>query len=99
MLTSPFGGVRLPARAPQALRGPLTRAQLHAAMSIMPGWARDLIGLSHPAPVQALLDPTMHAYARQMRWAFGTPARVRLATARVAAGGSPSAAETLVAVE
>jgi uncharacterized protein (DUF2236 family) len=81
LLSSPFG-VPVPAPLSRAAH----RFQLHAAMSVMPGWARRLAGFDHPAPAQrAVFDPALHATARTLRWAFGRPPFRAMAEARAAA--------------
>jgi uncharacterized protein (DUF2236 family) len=69
LLTSPFG-VRLP--GPLSRRG--NRFQVESGMGLMPRWAQELSGFA-PSPVayKTLHEPALHAYARTLRWAFGTP--------------------------
>ena len=62
-------------------------------MSLAPRWAQEMTGFDHPEAVQRLLHaPSMHAYARALRWAFGTPPWRRLADERV--GAAVAAAQT-----
>ena len=80
LLTSPFG-VQLP--------GPLTRHgnrfQLEAGMGLMPRWAQELSGFAPSARLYEMAHlPSLHAYARTLRWAFGTPSFRGLAQRRVA---------------
>lgn len=64
----------------------LHRFALYAGMSRAPRWARELIGYDRPSPLtRTLIDPYFAVDARMLRWAFGTPAYVRLAQARVGA--------------
>jgi uncharacterized protein (DUF2236 family) len=80
LLTSPFG-LQLP--APLARRG--NRFQLEAGMGLMPRWARELSGFGVPGPVhRAVHEPALRAFARTLRWAFGTPPFRELADRRVA---------------
>ncbi|MCU1448380.1 MAG: hypothetical protein JWP02_550 [Acidimicrobiales bacterium] len=86
LLTAPFGP-----RVPAPLARPAHLFQIHAAMSVMPGWARRLTNFGHPALAQrALFHPALHMKARQLRWAFGVPPFRAMAEERVAgrAGGS-----------
>jgi uncharacterized protein (DUF2236 family) len=81
LLNAPFGE-----RVPAPLSRPAHLFQIHAAMSIMPGWARRLTGFGHPALVQrALFEPALQLKARQLRWAFGVPPFRAMAEARVGA--------------
>jgi uncharacterized protein (DUF2236 family) len=69
LLTSPFG-MRLP--------GPLARGgnrfQLESGMGLMPRWAQELSGFAPSAAAyRTWHEPMLHAYARTLRWAFGTP--------------------------
>jgi uncharacterized protein (DUF2236 family) len=80
LLTAPFGP-----RVPTPLARPAHLFQIHAAMSVMPGWARRLTNFGHPPLAQrALFDPALHLKARQLRWAFGVPPFRAMAEARVA---------------
>jgi uncharacterized protein (DUF2236 family) len=80
LMTMPFG-VPLP--------GPLSRAahrfQAEAGMSLMPAWARRMTGFDSLAIERRVVyHPALAAYARAIRWAFGTPAYKRLALERAA---------------
>jgi len=80
LLTAPFGP-----RVPAPLARPAHLFQIHAAMSIMPGWARRLTNFGHPALAQrAVFDPALHLKARQLRWACDVPPFRAMAEARVA---------------
>jgi uncharacterized protein (DUF2236 family) len=80
LMTAPFG-VRLPA----PLSRPGNRLQVEAGMSLMPKWARRLSGFDHSDLEQRTChDPSLRAYARMLRWAFGTPPFRALAERRVA---------------
>ena len=81
LLASPFG-VRLP--------GPLARSgnrfYLEAGMGLMPRWAQELTGFApSPAGYRTLHEPALRAYARALRWGFGTPPFRALADRRVEA--------------
>jgi hypothetical protein len=61
-------------------------------MSLAPRWAQEMIGLDRPRVVQRLMQaPAMHAYARSLRWAFGTPPWRRLADERMGPAATTSA--------
>jgi uncharacterized protein (DUF2236 family) len=81
LLTSPFG-VRLPG----PLSRPMNRFQLESGMSLMPRWAQRLTGFE-PSELarRTLHEPSLHAFARTLRWAFGTPPFRALADERAAA--------------
>jgi uncharacterized protein (DUF2236 family) len=71
---------------PGPLAGPSKRFQVASGMSLAPRWAQEMTGFDRPEAVQRLLHaPSMHAYARALRWAFGTPPWRRLADERVGA--------------
>jgi uncharacterized protein (DUF2236 family) len=78
LMTMPFG-----MRAPGPLSRPAHQFQLEAGMSLMPPWARRMTGFDAPALARRTLhDPSLFAYARLVRWAFGTPTYRRLAEER-----------------
>lgn len=84
LMTMPFG-VPLPG----ALSRPAHRFQAEAGMSLMPAWARRMTGFDSLAIERRLVyNPGLAAYARAIRWAFGTPEYKRLAVER-ALGASP----------
>jgi uncharacterized protein (DUF2236 family) len=69
---------------PGPLAGPLKRFQVASGMSVAPRWAQEMTGYDRPEAVQRWLQaPSMHAYARALRWAFGTPPWRRLAEERL----------------
>jgi uncharacterized protein (DUF2236 family) len=69
LLTAPFG-----ARVPGPLSRPVNRFQVEAGMSLMPPWARRLSGFDAPTLAHRTLhEPSLHFFARTLRWAFGTP--------------------------
>ncbi|WP_102144522.1 oxygenase MpaB family protein [Mycobacterium hubeiense] len=71
---------------PRAVDRPLHRFVMYAGMSRAPRWARELIGFDHPSTLtHRLIEPALQLDARRLRWAFGTPRYVALATERVAA--------------
>jgi uncharacterized protein (DUF2236 family) len=77
---------------PGPLAGPSKRFQVASGMSLTPRWAQEMTGFDRPEIAQRLLQaPSMHAYARALRWAFGTPPWRRLAEERV---GTQAAANT-----
>jgi len=91
LLTSPFG-MQLP--GPLARRA--NRFQIEAGMSLMPAWARRLTGFEHSAFEQRVFtEPSLHAYARVLRWAFGTPPFRALAEERVAGSAAGVQEEAL----
>jgi len=80
LMTMPFG-VPLPG----PLSRPAHRFQAEAGMSLMPAWARRMTGFDSLAIERRLVySPSLAAYARAIRWAFGTPAYRRLAVERAA---------------
>jgi uncharacterized protein (DUF2236 family) len=84
LLSSPFG-----VRAPEVVARRGNRFQLASGMSLMPAWARELSGFgNHPVVQRAIADPSLHAYARTLRWAFATPPFRRLAEERARGHGS-----------
>lgn len=91
LMTMPFG---IP--VPSPLSRTAHRLQIEAAMSLTPKWARELAGFDTPALARfAVHQPSLQAYARTVRWAFGTPIYARLAAERVAAStgaGEPAEA-------
>jgi uncharacterized protein (DUF2236 family) len=85
LLTMPFGPP-----APGPLSRPLHRFQVEAGMSLMPEWARKLTGFDTSALARrAVHHPALAAYARTIRWAFGTPPYCALAQERTAATAQP----------
>jgi uncharacterized protein (DUF2236 family) len=88
LLHSPFGP-----QNPEPLARRFNHFQLAAGMSVMPDWAQELSGFrNHPLVRHGVADPTLHIYARTLRWAFGQPDYARLAEER--ALGLKPAAET-----
>ena len=88
LMSMPFGPPM-----PGVLSRPLHRFQLEAGMSLMPDWARRMTGFDAPAVARRLLhSPSLDAYARAIRWSFGTPAYKRLASERAGAGEERMAA-------
>jgi len=78
LLTSPF----FP-NMPEPLDRRLHRFAIYAGMSRAPHWAGELIGFDNPSVLtRRLIAPMLHADARRLRWAFGTPRYVQLARAR-----------------
>jgi uncharacterized protein (DUF2236 family) len=68
------------------------RFAVHAGMSNAPRWTRELIGFDRPSLItRRLIGPYLHADARMLRWAFGTPRYVQLARQRVSATREPVA--------
>lgn len=60
------------------------RISLQQSMSLMPTWARKMIGVHHSDTAERLFfEPTMRAQSNLIRWAYGTPAYRRIAEARV----------------
>src|SRR3954469_22580616 len=89
LMEMPFG---IPVPAP--LSPAAHRFQVEAGMSLMPKWARELTGFDTPEFVRrSVHQPALQAYARTVRWAFGTPHYARLAEERVAAAGAGVPAE------
>ena len=67
-------------RLPALLARPAHVAHVHAAMSIMPGWARRLTGFDHSALAQlSIFDPYLRVSARvfgfrgPIRWVVMVP--------------------------
>lgn len=84
LLTGPFG---LP--VPRRLTRAAHRFQIEASMSLMPVWAGRLTGFERSHPSQrALFEPSLRAYARTLRWAFGVPAFRALAEERAASASN-----------
>jgi uncharacterized protein (DUF2236 family) len=79
LMTMPFGP---PAPAP--LSRAAHRFQVEAGMGLAPKWARELSGFDTPGLIRSVVHrPALEAYARTVRWAFGTPGYAALALARV----------------
>jgi uncharacterized protein (DUF2236 family) len=80
LLTSPFG-----LRLPGPLARPGNRFEIESGMGLMPRWAQELTGFApSPAVYRVIHEPVLRAYARALRWAFGTPRFRALAEQRVA---------------
>jgi uncharacterized protein (DUF2236 family) len=95
LLTSPF----FPA-LPDAMDRQLHRFAVFAGMSRAPHWARELIGFDRPSALaRRLIEPALQADARRLRWAFGTPRFVEMATARASGAAMPDAAPAVPASE
>jgi uncharacterized protein (DUF2236 family) len=93
LMTMPFG-----VPMPGPLSRPMHRFQVEAGMSLMPGWARRMAGFDSLALERRMVySPSLAAYARSIRWAFGTPEYKRLAEER-AAGAAPRRDTDLAAV-
>jgi uncharacterized protein (DUF2236 family) len=70
---------------PDPVRRRYLEFQVHAGMSLMPHWARELSGFSHSAAAQRLVyEPHLRMTARALRWATGVPPYRRLAEQRTA---------------
>ena len=81
-----------PLSAPGPLRRPANLFQLHASLSLLPGWARALTGYDHPAAIRRrVYQPHLRQTARTLRWAFGTPPYAAMAAERAAATPAPAA--------
>ena len=88
LITSPFFG-----DLPGPLDRQLHRFAIYAGMSRAPEWARELIGFDHPsAMARRLMAPALQFDARRLRWAFGTPRYVELASRRASGATRPEAA-------
>ena len=88
LITSPFFG-----DLPGPLDRQLHRFAIYAGMSRAPQWARELIGFDHPsAMARRLMAPALQFDARRLRWAFGTPRYVELASRRASGATRPEAA-------
>jgi uncharacterized protein (DUF2236 family) len=88
LITSPFFG-----DLPGPLDRQLHRFAIYAGMSRAPQWARELIGFDHPsAMARRLMAPALQFDARRLRWAFGTPRYVELASRRASGATRPAAA-------
>jgi uncharacterized protein (DUF2236 family) len=83
LMEMPFG---IP--VPPPLSPAVHRFQVEAGMSLMPKWARELSGFDTQEFVQrSIHQPALQAYARTVRWAFGSPPYAKLAQERVTATG------------
>jgi uncharacterized protein (DUF2236 family) len=81
---------------PGPLAHPVKRFQVESGISLMPRWAQEMTGFDRPELVQRMLhQQSMHAYARLLRWAFGTPPWVALARERVGMAERPAVAPSL----
>lgn len=81
LLESPLG-----AKGPAPLARQINRFDVHAGMSVMPEWARQLAGFDHSPRFQRLaVEPYLRTVSRSLRWAFGVPPCRAMAEARVAA--------------
>jgi uncharacterized protein (DUF2236 family) len=88
MLTAPF----LP-DLPATLDRQLHRLAFYAGMTRAPLWTRELVGFDRPPGLtRVLIEPMLHADARRLRWAFGTPRFLELARARANRATSRNAA-------
>jgi uncharacterized protein (DUF2236 family) len=88
LMSMPFG-----VRAPRPLSRSAHRFQLEAGMGLMPRWARRMTGFDAlPVARQLVHEPSLHAYARTVRWAFGTPPYKALAEQRAGAVDTARAA-------
>jgi uncharacterized protein (DUF2236 family) len=84
LIDGPLG----PLVPPGPLGRPFKRFQVESGMSLAPRWAQEMAGFDRPQIVQRLMQaPSMHAYARALRWSFGTPPWRALADERVGASG------------
>lgn len=92
LLDGPLG-VLLP---PEPLARRAKRFQVEAGLSLMPRWAQEMTGFDRPEIVRrALHGPSMQAYARLLRWAFGTPPWRALADERVGEISSTTSGNTV----
>ncbi len=81
---------------PGALRRPSDQFQVHASMSLLPRWARELTGFAHSGLVhQIAFEPYLRQTARTLRWAFGVPAYRAMAEARMAGSASTAGRATV----
>ena len=81
LMESPFT-----VKAPGRLERPVTEFQLEAGLSLMPRWARRLVGYDHPDWMQhGVFGPALKAYAEMLRWGIGVPAYQALAEHRARA--------------
>ncbi|MBJ7331319.1 MAG: DUF2236 domain-containing protein [Solirubrobacteraceae bacterium] len=88
LLTAPFGP-----KLPEPIARQMKRLSVHASMSLLPNWARDLAGFNHGDLVQRLLiEPDLQFTARTLRWAFGTPPYRAMAEARMRGEADPAGA-------
>ena len=80
LLTAPFGPP-----LPSPVARPARAYQLHAAMSVMPRWARRLTGFEHSGLAQRLFfEPQLQVAACSLRPVFGVPPYAAMAEARAA---------------
>jgi uncharacterized protein (DUF2236 family) len=88
LMEMPFG---MP--VPEPLSRAVHRFQIEAGLSLMPAWARRMSGFDTPAVARRFVHaPTLHSYARALRWSFGTPAYKRLAEERAGTAEERAAA-------
>jgi uncharacterized protein (DUF2236 family) len=74
---------------PGPLAAPAKRFQVASGMSLAPRWAQEMTGFDRPEIIQRFVyAPSMHGYARALRWAFGTPPWRKLADERVGAAAA-----------
>jgi len=79
MLVAPF----LP-DLPATLDRQLHRLAFYAGMTRAPRWARELVGFDRPPrATRVVIEPMLQLDARRLRWAFGRPRYLELASARV----------------
>jgi uncharacterized protein (DUF2236 family) len=80
LLASPLGPP-----LPERLVRPANLLGAHASMSLLPDWARRLVGFHHGALAQrAVVEPYLRVTTRTIRWAFGVPPFRAMADRRVA---------------
>lgn len=73
------------ASLPGPLRRPGNLFDLHAQLSLLPRWARDLTGYGHPDRAQrALFAPHLNRVARLLRWSLGEAPFAAMARDRTA---------------
>jgi uncharacterized protein (DUF2236 family) len=85
LLTAPFGPP-----LPSPVARPARAYQLHAAMSVMPRWARRLTGFEHSRLAQRLFfDSQLQVASRSLRPVFGVPPYRAMAEARAAGAPAP----------
>jgi uncharacterized protein (DUF2236 family) len=94
LLDSPFAP-----DLPKPAAGALALLDVHAGMSIAPGWVRRLTGFDTPDALRAVAtEPLLRLKARGLRYAFGTPAYARMAHERMAGRPAPVSGRALTPV-
>lgn len=68
--TREVAGLVLNAPAHKLAAQPLQKLTMRAAVDLLPDWARQMHGISNPAPLAPLVRAGTHGIAQTLRWAF-----------------------------